>query len=144
MLKLVISTTLCLCLVLHITLPDRPSDCEGEVRQLQAPGACRLLSTAAAIRFRATPQKFRTFYSTNNVLIPENILPSLANPSKKARGRGVEWSVEPDALVQSPAEGPSPRPATGVGRLSYAEGMTQRPATGVRRLSYAEGPSPRP
>src|SRR4030095_9424060 len=112
MLKLT-PTASCLCLLLQITI--------------QATGAVRL---------RATPQKFRTFYSNNNVLIPENILRTLANPSKRARGQGVDWSVEPDALVQAPAEGPTPRSqATGVKRLSFAEGLTPQALTGVRRLS---------
>jgi hypothetical protein len=101
MLKLITSTATCLCLVLQITLQAQ-----------------------SAVRLRATPHKFRTFYSTNNVLIPGNILRSLANPSKKARGRGVDWSVEPDALVQCPSEGLTPAAlATGVKRLSYAEGL---------------------
>jgi hypothetical protein len=58
-------------------------------------------SALAGIRLRATPQKFRTFYSIDDARIPLNIRKQLSEPVQSAMRAGTRWTIEPDALIRN-------------------------------------------
>jgi hypothetical protein len=68
----------------------------------------------AAVRLRATPQKFRKFYAIEDSRIPLAIRNQLAKPARTARTGAARWTIETDALVRESA------PQT---RLSFDEGL---------------------
>ena len=58
-------------------------------------------SAVALVKLRATPQKFRTFYSVDDARIPSNIRKQLSEPSQSAMRAGTRWTIEPDALIRN-------------------------------------------
>jgi hypothetical protein len=68
----------------------------------------------AAVRLRATPQKFRTFYANGDARVPAHIRDELQQPRRSARRGRHMWSLETDALVRDSV----PR-----ARLSFGEGL---------------------
>ena len=71
--------------------------------KLIASSLCLILFISLAalcnVGLRATPQKFRTFYSISDPHIPESVRALLSSRSKTARHGNEHWSVEPDALI---------------------------------------------
>src|SRR5688572_8665794 len=67
-----------------------------------------------AVKLRATPQKFRTFYANDDSRIPSSIRARLAKSQREAQVKGVVWRVEVEAIV---------RLIPTKLRLSFAEGL---------------------
>ena len=80
-------------------------------------------ATGAAVKLRATPQKFRSFYSDGDSKVPLEIRTRLATPALEARRGSERWTVETDALVRS-----APTQA----RLSFDNGL---PVGGLRAIA---------
>ena len=79
-----------------------------------------------AVKLRASPQKFRTFYANHDSRIPIAIRNQLANPSRTAQRGNESWTVKPDALV---------RASTGTAHtLSFSQGL---PVGGLRAIAIA-------
>ena len=76
-----------------------------------------------AATLRATPQKFRTFYSAAESRIPATIRALLQSPKKTSRSGNAEWSVESEALI---------RVAPSKLRLSFDSGL---PVGGLRAVA---------
>src|SRR5262245_38534097 len=76
-----------------------------------------------SIKLRATPQKFRTFYSSDDPKIPPTIRNQLANQTRSTQRLGVRWTIESNALIRASA----PR-----SRLSFADGL---PVGGLRTIA---------
>src|SRR5690242_13416577 len=72
------------------------------------------LAVLAQVRLRATPQKFRTFYESNDARIPTRVREQLRHPQQRARRGGIRWKLEADALTRE-----SPPTV----RLSFGEGL---------------------
>lgn len=68
----------------------------------------------ATVRLRRTPQKFRSFYSTDNARIPHGVRNQLAAPARTASRGSERWAVETDALIHQS----HPR-----ARLSFDKGL---------------------
>ena len=75
------------------------------------------------VRLRATPQKFRTFYNSDDARVPADIRKQLGEPARTAGRGGARWRVESDAIQQDSA----PRR-----RLSFREGL---PIGGLRVIA---------
>ena len=56
----------------------------------------------ATIKLRATPQKFREFYATDDARIPISVRNQLAKPARTARRANAQWTIETDALIRAP------------------------------------------
>jgi hypothetical protein len=87
------------------------------------------------VKLRATPQKFRTFYSISDPRIPISIRNQLAKPAQSARKGSATWTIETDALIRTSgaqrpeSSGPHSSPQ---GRLSFDDGL---PVGGLRALA---------
>lgn len=81
--------------------------------------------TPGAVRLRATPQKFRTFYSTDDARIPPGIRARLVEPARTAAVGRERWRVEADAIIRESA------PKL---RLSFSSGL---PVGGLRAIAVA-------
>jgi len=92
-----------------------------------------MLAEAAptTVMLRATPQKFRSFYSSNDARIPVGVRNRLASPSIRASRGAVQWSIESDALVRS-ARMHGDR-SSGA-RISFGDGL---PVGGLRAIAIA-------
>jgi hypothetical protein len=76
---------------------------------------CGLPATMAqSVKLRATPQKFRSFYTDNDTRIPEAVRAKLETPSTRARAGKALWRLEAEAIMR---EQPSRL------RLSIKEGL---------------------
>src|SRR5581483_1146558 len=71
------------------------------------------LIAPAAVWLHPTPQKFRTFYASDDARIPAHIREQLRAPQRSAQ-RGTRWRIEADALIRESL------PAL---RLSFAQGL---------------------
>ncbi|HWC77429.1 MAG TPA: hypothetical protein VG778_08200, partial [Blastocatellia bacterium] len=78
-----------------------------------------------AVRLRPAPQKFRTFYSSDDPKIPSTIRARLLEPRTSAGGASGRWQIEPNALAADT------RPAL---RLSFDSGL---PVGGLRTIAIA-------
>src|SRR2546423_7335659 len=58
------------------------------------------LFAPAAVKLRPAPQKFRTFYASDEARIPVRIREQLRLPQQAAQRGGTRWSLEADALVR--------------------------------------------
>jgi hypothetical protein len=67
-----------------------------------------------AVKLRASPQKFRTFYANDDSRISSSIRARLAKSQREAQVKGVVWRVEEEAIVRL-----TPTKL----RLSFAEGL---------------------
>jgi hypothetical protein len=77
----------------------------------------------AAVKLRATPQKFREFYAFDDARIPISIRNQLAKPARTARRGSARWAIETGALVQD---------LVPQARLSFDEGL---PVGGLRVIA---------
>jgi hypothetical protein len=77
------------------------------------------------VRERATPQKFRAFFATDDPQIPIRIRRPLLEPARSAMRGGVGWSIESDALRRDTSPGL---------RLSIEDGL---PVGGLRAIAIA-------
>ncbi len=97
-----------------------------------------ILAQAAAlagVKLRATPQKFREFYSIDDARIPISIQNQLSNPARTARKGKARWTIETDALIRTPIEKSSARGAgdsVPQARLSFDDGL---PVGGLRAIA---------
>ena len=57
-------------------------------------------SALATVKLRTTPQKFRTFYASEDARIPIHIREQLREPRRIARRGRHRWSLEADALIR--------------------------------------------
>jgi hypothetical protein len=73
-----------------------------------------ITATPRAVKLRATPQKFRTFYAADDSRIPATIRAKLAKSQSEARLAKAFWRLEEDAIIRE-----KPRKM----RLSFAEGL---------------------
>jgi len=97
------------------------------------------VAAPATVKLRATPQKFRAFYSISDARIPISIRNQLAKPARTARRAGARWTIETDALIRTSflAQG-SFSGAQGGGdsvpraRLSFDDGL---PVGGLRAIA---------
>jgi len=91
----------------------------------------------ATVKLRATPQKFREFYTTDDARIPISVRNQLATPARAAQRANAQWTVETDALIRAPigtlrahvAGNSVPRT-----RLSFDDGL---PVGGLRAIAIA-------
>jgi len=83
------------------------------------------LASLAQVRLRATPQKFRTFYESDDARIPTRIREQLRHPQQRAERCGIRWKLEADALVRE-------TPPTA--RLSFDDGL---PVGRLRAITIA-------
>src|SRR2546423_7212291 len=83
------------------------------------------LFAPAAVKLRPTPQKFRTFYATDEARIPVRIREQLRQPQQAAQRGGARWGLEADALVRESL----PRV-----RLSFGDGL---PVGRLRAIAIA-------
>src|SRR5258705_9244715 len=89
----------------------------------------------ATVKLRATPQKFRKFYATDDARIPISVRNQLAKPARTARRANAQWTIETDALIRTPigtlrahvAGNSVPRT-----RLSFDDGL---PVGGLRAIA---------
>jgi hypothetical protein len=89
------------------------------------------------VKLRATPQKFRTFYSISDPRIPISIRNQLAKPAQSARKGSATWTIEKDALIRtSSAKRPGTSGPHSVSRtrLSFDDRL---PVGGLRALATA-------
>jgi hypothetical protein len=77
----------------------------------------------ATVKLRATPQKFRSFYASEDARIPIHIRNRLAAPQRVAHRGGIRWRLETDALI---------RDSFPQARLSFADGL---PVDGLRAIA---------
>jgi hypothetical protein len=82
----------------------------------------------AAVRLRATPQKFREFYAIGDERIPISVRNQLAKPARAAHARRARWRVEADALIRSSIRTQDVHQS----RLSFADGL---PVGGLRAIA---------
>jgi hypothetical protein len=68
----------------------------------------------ATVRLRATPQKFRAFYTSEDSRVPAHIRRQLRKPRLSASTRGARWTLESDALI---------RDSITKARLSFEDGL---------------------
>src|ERR1044072_6476487 len=61
---------------------------------------CPQASALAAVKPQTTPQKFSTFYASENGRIPIHIRQQLRKPQRTARRGRHRWSSEADALIR--------------------------------------------
>src|SRR2546423_5136897 len=83
------------------------------------------LFAPAAVKLRPTPQKFRTFYATDEARIPVRIREQLRQPQQTAQRGGARWGLEAEALVRESL----PRV-----RLSFGDGL---PVGHLRAIAIA-------
>src|ERR1044072_9532562 len=57
-------------------------------------------SALATVKLQAAPQKFRTFYLSEDARIPIHIREQLRKPQRTARRGSHQWSLEADALIR--------------------------------------------
>ncbi|HKQ07281.1 MAG TPA: hypothetical protein VJ464_19305 [Blastocatellia bacterium] len=82
-------------------------------------------SVPAAVKLRATPQKFRTFYASDDARVPARIREQLRHRQQHAQGGGQRWGLEAEALVRESL----PR-----ARLSFNDGL---PVGRLRAIAIA-------
>jgi hypothetical protein len=76
---------------------------------------CSVISALPrAVKLRATPQKYRTFYANDDARIPPTIRVKLENPALQTQIAKAVWRVEDDAIV---------RDLPGKLRLSFKDGL---------------------
>jgi hypothetical protein len=81
------------------------------------------------VRLRATPQKFRSFYSLNDARIPVSVRNRLARASVSARRGAVQWAIATDALVRTSGMHDAGNPEV---RISFDDGL---PIGGLRVIA---------
>ena len=96
-------------------------------------------ASAATVKLRATPQKFREFYAINDRRIPISIRDQLAKPARTARRGGTRWTIETDAIIRTPIRtsgsqdtGDSVPHSVPRTRLSFDDGL---PVGGLRAIA---------
>src|SRR6266568_1352191 len=80
----------------------------------------------ASVRLRATPQKFREFYTIDDARIPIGVHNRLAKPARTVRRAGAQWTIETDALIRTPIRTPGAQDAGDSVprfRLSFDDGL---------------------
>jgi len=90
-----------------------------------------------AVRLRATPQKFCTFYADDDARIPLSIRNKLANAVKEARGGSVRHGI-PEKIRDQSAPNERTAPRSGV-RWSVESDALIRDSGTQLRLSFDEG-----
>jgi hypothetical protein len=83
------------------------------------------LVVLAQVRLRATPQKFRTVYLSDDPRIPMRIRAQLRHPQQRAERSSTQWKLEADALIRE-------TPPTA--RLSFNDGL---PVGRLRAITIA-------
>ena len=96
-------------------------------------------AASATVKLRATPQKFRTFYATDDARIPISVRNQLAKPAGTARRGRARWTIETDALIRTPIRtsgaqdaGDSVPHSVPQSRLSFDDGL---PVGGLRAIA---------
>jgi hypothetical protein len=62
---------------------------------------CVTTATAQSVKLRATPQKFRTFYTHDDSRIPAAIRAKLEKPATQAQAAQAVWRIEGEAILRS-------------------------------------------
>src|ERR1051325_6034468 len=83
------------------------------------------LASLAQVRLRATPQKFRAFYESDDTRIPARVRARLRHSQQRAGRSGIGWKLEADALIRE-------TPPTV--RLSFNDGL---PVGRLRAITIA-------